>query len=277
MTKPKPFMKWVGGKRQLIEQILKYIPKEFNTYFEPFIGGGAILFELMPNQAVISDYNAELINVYSILCSPPKTKKMCDLLKQYESKNSEEYYYKIRNIDRDKKEFEKLKDYERASRTVYLNKTCFNGLYRVNSKNEFNVPCNKNKKVNTFDKDNLTAVNKYLTNNKITILNCDFEKAVQGAKKGDFVYFDPPYDSLNDNSFTSYTDSGFGREEQVRLFNCYKELDKKGVKVMLSNHNTTFINDLYKDYNIIVVNAKRSINSNGNKRGYVEETIITNY
>ena len=277
MTKPKPFVKWVGGKRQIIEKIINNIPEDFNTYFEPFVGGGAVLFEIVHDQVVINDYNSELINVYNILCNPSKTKKMCALLNKHESENNEEYYYGIRNIDRDKEQFKQLKDYERAARTLYLNKACFNGMYRVNSKNEFNVPYNKNKKINTFDKDNLSAIHKYLTSGKVIILNGDFEKAVEGAKKGDFVYFDPPYDNLNESSFTSYTDNGFGREEQIRLFNCYKRLDKLGVKVMLSNHNTPFINELYKDYNITVINAKRSINSVGSKRGYVEETIITNY
>lgn len=277
MVQPKPFLKWVGGKRQIIDHIIKYSPEKFNTYFEPFVGGGAVLFELMPKEAVVNDYNSELITVYNVLRNTTKTKKMCDLLKKHEKENSEEYYYEIRNLDRDKEKYKKLKDYEKSARMIYLNKTCFNGLYRVNSKNEFNVPYNKSKKVNTFDKDNLTAINRYLTDNNISILNEDFEKAIESAKKGDFVYFDPPYDNLNDDSFTSYTDKGFGRAEQVRLFNCYKRLDKKGVSVMLSNHNTPFINELYKDYNIAVVHAKRNINSDGSKRGSVEETIITNY
>lgn len=278
MAKPKPFVKWVGGKRQIIERIKEYAPKEFGTYFEPFVGGGAVLFELIPKNAVINDYNAELINIYNILAG--NKNKLDDLYKQlkiYESNNCEEYFYKIRNIDREKEIISKWTDYEKAARTIYLNKTCFNGLYRVNSKNEFNVPFNKSKKVNTFEQDNLEAIHEYLTKNNVIILNGDFEDAVKNAKKGDFVYFDPPYDNLKDDSFTSYTDKGFGKEDQIRLFNCYKRLDKKGVKVMLSNHNTVFINELYKDYNITVINAKRNINSIGSKRGSVEETIITNY
>ncbi len=276
MVKPKPFVKWVGGKRQIIEKIKEHVPKEFNTYFEPFVGGGAVLFELVPEKAVINDYNSELINVYNLLASK-KLNYLYKQLKTHESNNSEEYYYAIRGMDRDKETFDKLKDYERAARTIYLNKACFNGLYRVNSKNQFNVPFNKRKKVNTFEKDNLEAIHEYLTINNITILNGDFEDSVEEAEKGDFVYFDPPYDNLKDDSFTSYTDKGFGKDEQVRLFNCYKRLDEKGVKVMLSNHNTPFINELYKDYIITVISAKRNINSVGSKRGAVEETIITNY
>lgn len=276
MVKPKPFVKWVGGKRQIIEKIKEHAPKEFNTYFEPFVGGGAVLFELVPEKAVINDYNSELINVYNLLVSK-KLNYLYKQLKIHENNNSEEYYYAIRGMDRDKEIFDKLKDYERAARTIYLNKACFNGLYRVNSKNQFNVPFNKRKKVNTFEKDNLEAIHEYLTINNITILNGDFEDSVEKAEKGDFVYFDPPYDNLKDDSFTSYTDKGFGKDEQVRLFNCYKRLDEKGVKVMLSNHNTPFINELYKDYTITVISAKRNINSVGSKRGAVEETIITNY
>ncbi len=277
MIKPKPFVKWVGGKRQLIHEIKKRVPKEFNIYYEPFIGGGALFFELQPKIAVINDYNDELINVYRVLSLKYKTNKLIQKLKNHEEKNNKEYFYEVRSWDRNREEYNKLNDIEKAARTIYLNKTCFNGIYRVNSKNEFNVPFNNSKKINTFENSNFKAINDYFDNNNITIINGDFEEAVKGAKKGDFVYFDPPYDNLKDDTFTSYTENGFDKKEQVRLFNCFEKLDKMGVYVMLSNHNTSFINDLYKNYNIKVVNAKRSINSNGNKRGNVEETIITNY
>ena len=276
MIKGKPFVKWAGGKRQIIDKLLKYIPDEFNTYYEPFVGGGALLFELSPKKAVINDSNKELINVYNVLCDEDKFKKMCSVLNSYETNHSEEFYYEIRNIDRDKDTYNNLSNIEKATRTIYLNKSCFNGLYRVNSKNEFNVPFNQKKKVNTYDKDNIVAINKYLNNNQITILNVDFEHAVNDAKKGDFIYFDPPYDSDSD-TFTSYTDNGFNKEEQVRLSKLFKKLDKKGCYVMLSNHNTKLINELYKDYNIYVIEAKRNINANGAGRGKIEEVIITNY
>ncbi len=276
MKKAKPFVKWAGGKRQLLTELKKYIPKSFDCYYEPFVGGGALLFELSPKKAVINDFNEELINVYQVLCDEIKYLKMCQILNLYEKKHSEEFYYKIRNKDRDKFKYSKLNDYVKAARTIYLNKSCFNGLYRVNSQNKFNVPFNKKIKVNTYNPDNLLNVHLYLTMNNIVVLNDDFEKSVEKAKAGDFVYFDPPYDTDTD-SFTSYTNKGFGKKEQKRLFNVYHTLDKKGVKVMLSNHNTTYINELYKDYNIKVVKAKRNINANGKGRGLVEETIITNY
>ena len=276
MFKGKPFVKWAGGKRQIMDKLMKYVPYEFDTYYEPFVGGGALLFELSPKKAVINDSNKELMNVYEVLCDEIKFKQMCKNLNSYEREHSEEFYYELRNKDRNKNTFNRLSDYTRAARTIYLNKACFNGLYRVNSKNEFNVPFGKKTKVNTYEGSNLITVSNYLTMNDIKILSIDFEEAVKDAKKGDFVYFDPPYDS-DTNTFNSYTEDGFGKEEQRRLAKVFKALDEKGVYVMLSNHNTTLINELYSGYNIHVIEAKRNINSNGNKRGKVEEVIITNY
>ena len=157
-----------------------------------------------------------------------------------------------------------------------MNKACFNGLYRVNSKNEFNVPFGKKTKINTYEGSNLITVSNYLTMNNIKIQSVDFEESLKTAKKGDFVYIDPPYDS-DTSTFNNYTEDGFGKEEQRRLAQVYKDLDKRGVYVMLSNHNTTLINELYKDYHIHIIEAKRNINANGKKRGKVEEVIITNY
>lgn len=276
MIKGKPFVKWAGGKRQVINELLKYVPDEFDTYYEPFVGGGALLFELSPKKAVINDSNEELMNVYNVLCNEEKFKKMCNLLNSYETKHNEEFYYNIRNKDRSKTAFNRLSDYTRAARTIYLNKACFNGLYRVNSKNEFNVPFGKKTHVNTYEGSNLITVSNYLTMNDVKILSVDFEEAVKDAKKGDFVYFDPPYDS-DTKSFTSYTETGFDKSEQTRLARVFKELDKKGVYVMLSNHSTVLVNELYKDYHIYTIEAKRNINANGKKRGKVEELIITNY
>lgn len=276
MIKGKPFVKWAGGKRQIIDKLIKYSPVEFNTYFEPFVGGGALLFELSPDKAVINDYNAELINVYECLKDEKKYKKMCSELNKYETLHSEEFYFEIRNLDRDKAKFNKMPDYKRASRTIYLNKACFNGLYRVNSKNEFNVPFNKKTKVNTYDGENLLVIHYLLNFKDIKILNCDFEESIKDAKKNDFIYFDPPYDS-DTQTFNSYTENGFDKEEQKRLAKVFKELDNRGCYVMLSNHNTKLVNELYKDYHIHVIQAKRNINANGQKRGKVEEVIITNY
>ena len=276
MIKGKPFVKWAGGKRQIIDKLKKYVPEEFNTYYEPFIGGGALLFELSPKKAVINDSNQELINVYKCLCEEEKFKKMCSVLNHYEANHSEEFFYEIRNKDRNKNTFNRLSDYTRAARTIYLNKACFNGLYRVNSKNEFNVPFGKKAKVNTYEGSNLITVSNYLTMNDIEILCVDFEDSVKNATKGDFIYFDPPYDS-DTSTFNSYTENGFGKEEQVRLAKVFKDLSNRGCYVMLSNHNTKLVNELYKDFNIHVIEAKRNINANGKKRGKVEEVIITNY
>ena len=276
MIKGKPFVKWAGGKRQIIDKLKRYVPDEFNTYYEPFIGGGALLFELSPRRAVINDSNDELMNVYSVLCDEEKFKKMCSVLNHYEKEHCEEFYYDIRNKDRNKNAYKRLSDYTRAARTIYLNKACFNGLYRVNSKNEFNVPFGKKERVNTYDGGNLITVSNYLTMNDVEILSVDFEESVKDAKKGDFIYFDPPYDSET-STFNSYTEDGFGKDEQIRLAKVFKELDSRGCYVMLSNHNTSLINDLYKNFNIHVIEAKRNINSNGKKRGKVKEVIITNF
>ena len=276
MLKGKPFVKWAGGKRQVMNEIKKYIPENYNTYYEPFVGGGAVFFELAPKKAVLNDYNKELMNVFECIKDEIKFEKMCNELNHHEANHSEEYYYDIRNVDRDKNKFNRIADYKRAARTIYLNKACFNGLYRVNSKNEFNVPYGKKDKVNTYEGQNLGIVHCILNFNDIELISTDFEEAVKNAKKGDFIYFDPPYDS-DTTTFNSYTDGGFGKEEQIRLFNLFEQLDKKGCYIMLSNHNTKLIRDLYKNYNIHVIKAKRNINANGKKRGRVEEVIITNY
>ena len=274
--KPKPFVKWAGGKRQIINELKKYVPNEYNTYFEPFIGGGALLFDLMPKKAIINDKNKELMNVYKVLSNYEDFTKMCIELNVHERKHNEEYYYKIRDLDRNIKKLNKLTNYEKAARTIYLNKSCFNGLYRVNKNGFFNVPFNKKNKVSTYDGDNLLTIHNYFINNDIIIYNDDYLKVLDLAKPGDFVYLDPPYDTLN-NSFTSYTEDGFNKQDQINLCNKFIELDKKGVKVMLSNHFTDFIKDLYKDYKFHPITAKRNINSIGNKRGNVLEVIITNY
>ncbi len=276
MLKGKPFVKWAGGKRQIIDELKKRIPKRFGIYFEPFVGGGALFFELSPSKAVINDLNKELMNVYNCIKDRNKFLKMCEELNNCEQNHSEDFYYEIRNKDRDKKSFNQMDEYKRAARTIYLNKACFNGLYRVNSKNEFNVPFNGKSRIKTYDRKNLSIIHSYLNNNDITILNTDFEEAVKNAKKGDFVYFDPPYDS-DSTIFNHYTENGFGKEEQIRLAKVYKELSDRGCYVMLSNSNTEFIKNLYKDYNIYVIEANRNINSNGKKRGKIEEVIITNY
>lgn len=273
----RPFVKWAGGKTQLLERLHAYMPKTYNNYFEPFIGGGSFFLNIAPKKATINDFNAELVCAYKCFQNDELFESLKNELKKHEVNHSEEYYYKIRLMDKEEGFFN-LPIYVRSARMIYLNKSCFNGLYRVNSKGFFNVPSGRKKKVVTFDEENFDSLREYFRNNDITILNGDFEDAVKNAKAGDFVYFDPPYDVIeNKNSFTSYAKNDFGKDEQIRLAKLYKKLSDKGVLVMLSNHNTAFINELYKDFNIHVVNAKRMINSKADGRGDVEEVIITNY
>lgn len=272
-----PIVKWAGGKTQLLNKINELLPKEFNNYFEPFVGGGAVLFNLQPKSFYINDTNTELMAVYNCFKNDALFLELKKKLHQHEENHSEEYYYEVRKEDQNEL-FEAFPLVDRAARMIYLNKACFNGLYRVNAKGFFNVPSGKKKAVKCFDEDNFNSIREYFKNNKSTILNEDFASAVKTAKKGDFVYFDPPYDTREEkDSFTSYDKNAFGKEEQVRLANCFKKLSEKGVYVMLSNHNTKFINELYKGFNIHVVPAKRMINSNAKGRGNVEEVIITNY
>lgn len=274
--KVNPVLKWAGGKTQLLPEINKRLPKQFNTYYEPFFGGGALLFSLLPSSAVISDLNSELMNVYKCIKHDTQFIRLLKELDRHQSLHSKSYYYLIRDLDCSPY-YKNWRDYERAARTIYLNKTCFNGLYRVNKKGHFNTPIGTEKYKKLYDLDNITNMHEYLKNNNVKILCGSYSSAVKDAKAGDFVYFDPPYDYQDGDGFTSYTADGFTKENQVELFNLFKELSDKGVYVMLSNNNTDFIRDLYKDYNIDVVYAKRAINHKGDGRGAVEEVIITNY
>ena len=274
-----PVVKWAGGKTQILNDLIKYFPCSFNTYYEPFFGGGALFFKIQPKKFVINDLNTDLMSIYSCFLNDELYINLIKELKIHEKNHSEEYYYAIRDLDRNKDQYNLLPIYKKAARTIYLNKACFNGLYRVNSKGFFNVPSGKKDKVKCFDKDNFKNIKEFFTKrkgNKITSL--DFEKAVKNAKKGDFVYFDPPYDTLdNKKSFTAYSKDSFNKDEQARLARVFKELDQKGVYVMLSNHNTVYIRELYEGYNFHIVLASRMINSKGDGRGKIEEVIITNY
>ena len=270
-----PFLKWVGGKRQLIPVINESISKNFtnHNYYEPFVGGGAILFHLYPKKAVINDFNEELINVYKTIKENPE-ELITDLRTH---KNDPDYFYDIRALDR-KKDFLKLSDIKRASRVIYLNKTCYNGLYRVNSSGEFNSPFGRYENPNIVNESTIRAVSNYLNGNNITILNGDFEDALKGIKKGDFVYFDPPYHPVSASSnFTGYVQGGFLESDQERLRDLCNELNNEGVKFLLSNSATQFIENLYKDYIIKYVKASRAINSNAKKRGEIDEVLIKNY
>ncbi len=271
----KPFLKWAGGKRQIVPLIENNLPKNYNyqTYYEPFIGGGALLFTLQPKKAVINDSNAELINCYTVVRN--SVDELIDNLKIH--KNNEDYYYGIRDWDREES-FQDRTPVERASRIIFLNKTCYNGLFRVNSQGQFNVPFGKYKNPNILDLAVLKAVSKYLNDNQITIFNLDFQDVLKDAKKGDFVYLDPPYDPVSDTaSFTGYDVNGFNKDEQIRLKETFDNLDKRGCKLLLSNAYTNFIIDLYKDYKQIKISAIRAINSNAKKRGKVDEILVKNY
>lgn len=268
-----PFLKWVGGKRQLMNDIEPLIPSKISTYYEPFIGGGAVLLNQQPKKAVVNDYNAELINVYKMVRD--HVEELIEDLATHE--NESEYFYRIRVQDREEG-FESLSALKRASRVIYLNKTCFNGLYRVNSSGEFNTPFGRYKSPNIVNEPVLRAVSKYLQNNDIDLLSGDFEDALKGARKGAFVYLDPPYDPISKSSnFTGYVEGGFGSDQQERLRDVCIKLHQKGVNFLLSNSATPFIKDLYKDFEIIEVGAKRQINSVASKRGEVTEVLVRNY
>ena len=269
-----PVVKWVGGKRQLLDEITPLLPRRITSYCEPFLGGGAVLFSIQPSKAIINDINEDLMLVYEVIRDD--VEGLIKSLEQYE--NTSEYFYKIRDIDRDKEFYHSMSKVERASRLIYLNKTCFNGLFRVNSSGEFNSPFGHYKNPNIINAPVLRAVNKYFNANKIQIYNEDFEETLKRVNKGGFVYLDPPYDPVSDTAnFTGYNKGGFNRKEQERLKECCDELTRRGVKFMLSNSATAFIKELYRDYDITIVTAKRAINSNASKRGAVEEVLIRNY
>lgn len=272
-----PVVKWAGGKRQILEKLKANLPEKFNNYFEPFIGGGALLFDLAPKNATINDVNQELLAIYTCLKDDELYRLMLEELDKHEKNHSEEYYYHVREWDRDPR-FELEPLWKRAARAIYLNKSCFNGLYRVNAKGYFNVPSAKKEHVVTYSKANMEEIHEYFKDDNVTILSGDFVEATRNAHEGDFVYFDPPYDSWEDKeSFTAYSKFDFNKDDQIRLADCFKDLTNRGVKCMLSNHNTAYINELYNGFNIQVIKAKRMINANAAGRGAVEEVIITNY
>jgi DNA adenine methylase len=279
----KPIIKWQGGKTQLLEELNKLKPKNFNSYFEPFLGGAAFLISLQPPVACINDWNSELINLYRVLSDTEKYKMLLRRLDGMQEKIDKRttkaektpYYEKIRSMDK-KPNFKSIKDYNRAARFIFLNKLCFNGRYRENSKGEFNVSLGDYKKVNLYDKETMESLQQYFQNNIVDFHTGDYSSILKKAKKGDLVYMDPPYDPIVDTE-SSYTSVGFSKEDQIKLANDIHELTKKGVKVMISNHNTELITSLFKGYEIYVVMARRSISCNPNTRGPVEEVIIRNY
>jgi len=270
-----PFLKWVGGKRQLMPSIIEHLPENISSYkyIEPFIGGGAVLFHLQPKNAIINDYNKELINVYEVI------KNNIDelILDLKRHKNESAYFYELRSLDRNEK-FKNLTPIQRASRIIFLNKTCFNGLYRVNNAGEFNAPFGRYKNPNIVNEPTLKAVNKYLNMNNIKIQCGDYSEVLKLANEKSFVYLDPPYHPISESSnFTGYIRGGWNMYDQIDLRVACDELDSKGIKFLLSNSSTDFIKDQYKKYKISAVKANRSINSIGTERGEIDELLIRNY
>ncbi len=268
-----PFVKWAGGKRQLLTQIRERMPKNYNNYFEPFVGGGAVLFDLLPASALINDINTALINTYlKIKEVPEEFLSEIAILDQEIVTSGKEYFYQVR-IHFNDKMIKAEYDVELAALFVFLNKHCFNGLYRVNGKGLFNVPYNNS--VNESCKsENIKAVSEFLQN--VNIMAGDFQDACDLAREGDFVFLDSPYAPLNPTSFESYTKEGFDKESHLRLAEVFRNLSDRGCFCMLTNHNTEFINELYDGFHKEVVNVKRMINSDATKR-VGKEIIITNY
>lgn len=274
-----PVLKWAGGKRQLLSELKKYITKELignHRYYEPFIGAGSLAFSLECTHLTINDCNEELINVYNVIKESPD-----DLileLEKHKRNHSHDYYYKIRELDRNLIKYRKLSNVKKAARMIYLNKTCYNGLYRVNSKGFFNVPIGKNAQQQIPDivmKERIYSLNKYFNANDVEIECVDFSYSVCNAKKGDVIYFDPPYDYEKDG-FKAYVKTGFSHEDLVRLRNLCNELIERGCVVVISNNDTEFVRECFNSDNYIInfIEAKRYINCKGNKRTKAIEVII---
>lgn len=269
-----PMLKWVGGKRQLLETYRPYLPKNITSYCEPFLGGGAMLFELQPKVAYINDINEELMRVYRVI--QEDVEALIEQLSVYP--NTPEFFYEIRNRDRNPSEFEALSDIQKAARVIYLNKTCYNGLYRVNNAGEFNSPFGHYKNPNIVNAPVLRAVSAYFRSAQIHMSSSDYKQVLQGISKGTFVYLDPPYDPVSDTAnFTGYTKGGFSKWDQIELRQCCDELNERGIRFMLSNSATDFICEQYSKYHIIPVKAKRAVNCAPTKRGDVDEVLVINY
>lgn len=272
---PRSFVKWAGGKGHLLQQLEEYLPRSFSTYYEPFLGGGAFFFHLAKRRprfdAVLSDVNAELINAYEVVKNDVEA-----LIKELQSCEAryklapKQYYYQIRAE-------EPLDDIKKAARLIFLNRTCYNGLYRVNKKGKFNVPFGRHKNPTVCDRENLIAVNQVLRWSNAKLLAVDYREATKDARKGDFVYFDPPYQPMSTTAnFTSYTDSGFSFDDQLRLGEWFKELDKREVRVVLSNSNKKEIRRIYRRYSVRKVKALHAISCRADGRKAYTEFIVSN-
>jgi DNA adenine methylase len=276
IDKAKPFLKWVGGKQQLLSQYEPFFPPTVQRYFEAFVGGGALFFHFwntgrLPNEVFLLDNNAELINAYQVVRD--RVDELIKLLALHEQLHNREYYYEIRSLDR---KGASLGAVERAARMLYLNRTCYNGLYRVNRRAQFNVPLGSYKNPKVLHEETLRTASLALQG--VAIETRDFRTIVDLARAGDFIYFDPPYDPVSKTaSFTSYTANNFRDQEQLQLAQVFSSLSEKGCLCMLSNSYTPLILELYQNYHIAVVEANRAINSNGNGRGGIREVVILNY
>lgn len=270
----RPVLKWAGGKRQLLDEIMPLIPK-FSTYVEPFVGGGAVVFSKQPKKAILNDFNSELINVYQCIKDNPED--LLSLLKEHAEKNTADYFYSVRALDREH-DYDTLSNVEKAARIIYLNKTCYNGLYRVNAAGQFNAPYGKYKHPSIVQEPTIRALSKYFQENEITLMHGDYAQALNGLGHGAFVYLDPPYMPLSESSaFTGYTQGGFDYDEQVRLKEQCDDLISRGIHFLQSNSDCAEIRDLYSDHHfkIKTVKAKRAINSKGNHRGEINEVLIS--
>ncbi|MEH2197207.1 DNA adenine methylase [Nostoc sp.] len=269
-TSPRPFLKWAGGKSRLIQQYIPYFPKSYKNYYEPFLGGGAVFFHLQPNIATLTDINTELINTYC--CVRDRVDELIALLKEHKIQHNKDYYYSIRNNYGGT-------DIEKAARLIYLNKTCFNGLYRVNSQGKFNVPLGRYENPNICSEILLQAASEALSHAEIQ--QADFTEVLNHATSSDdFVFFDPPYYPISDTSyFTAYSQNCFTKKDQELLRDTCAELASRGVKVMVCNSDSEFIINIYKDINFesYKIKAARSINSNIKNRGMINELLITSF
>lgn len=269
-----PVLKWAGGKRQLLDTLIPLVPKDYSVYCEPFVGGGALFFALQPQSACINDVNYELIRVYTVIKNDVDA--LIEQLKQFQ--NNKDQFYEIRSWDRNKDKYTHLSDIEKAARIIYLNKTCFNGLFRVNASGEFNVPFGNYANPNIVNEPVLRAISFYFNNSEIVFNAVDYAEILKNLPDNAFVYLDPPYDPVSVTAnFTSYTKDGFSRDEQIRLRKCCDELNERGIKFMLSNSATDFIYDQYSKYNIEIISAKRLVGADASKRGRIQEVIVRNY
>lgn len=276
----RPFLKWAGGKRQILPYIKKYINKDSikgHRYFEPFSGGASVFFDLEHSNCVINDLNVEIINCYFVIKNNPE--ELICKLKEYKDKHSKDFYYYVRNMDRSN-DFVLKDNVEKAARTIYLNRTCFNGLYRVNSQGFFNTPIGSYVNPTICDEENIRGISRFLNKNNVKITSLDFSNAVKYARNGDWIYFDPPYDYQETHGFVNYVKEGFNHDDLIRLKKVSDRLIKKGCNVLISNNDTLFVRELFSGeyYDIVysteIVKANRNINRNASNRKKVDEVLI---